>query len=160
MKTKVLVLLATACGAFLLGGGIVLAEPADGFNATHVDRGTIARAAEIDANGIEYASPRNAHVIIQQGEFLGGGKSGWHTHPGLTIVTVVDGSVTNRTGCSAAVVYHPLDSFVEPPNTPISVNNVSPTVKAHVVAVLVVPDGIVAPRTDVNAPVCTGPEDD
>jgi quercetin dioxygenase-like cupin family protein len=159
MKTKFLVLLATACGAFLLGGGVVLAEPATDFHPTHVDKGTIANAAEIDANGIEFSSPKNSHVIIQQAEFLGGGKSGWHTHPGLTIVTVIDGTVINRNGCRAPVTYVVGDSFVEPPNTPISVNNVSATMKAHVVAFLVVPDGILA-RTDVNAPVCSGPGDD
>jgi quercetin dioxygenase-like cupin family protein len=158
MKTKIFVLSATTFGAILLGGGVVLAEPPSGFTATIVGDGKIAKASEISANGIEFTSRKNARVIVQTGEFVGGGQSGWHTHPGLTVVTVIDGTVSNRTGCAAAVVYAKGESFVEPPDTPISVNNTSATVLAHVVATLVVPDGM-APRTNVTAPVCPPAED-
>jgi quercetin dioxygenase-like cupin family protein len=154
MKTKMLILLAAACGAFLLGGGVVLAGPPIGFSSTILSDGRIANATEINANGVKYASPNNARVIVQTGDFVGGGTSGWHTHPGLTVVTVTDGSVTNHTGCAAAVTYSKGQSFVEPPNTPIDVDNASATLAAHVIAALVVPDGML-PRTNVNAPDCT-----
>lgn len=142
----------------MLGGGVVLAEPPSGFTPVIVGDGKVAKASEISAHGIDFSSRKNARVIVQTGEFAGGGKSGWHTHPGLTIVTVIDGTVSNRTGCDAAVVYAKGDSFVEPPDTPISVDNTSDTLLAHVVATLVVPDGM-APRTNVTAPVCPPTED-
>jgi quercetin dioxygenase-like cupin family protein len=161
MKTKILVLFASALGPFLLGGVVVLAAivPPSGFHPVIIADGKIAKASEIDANGIEFSSRKNARVVVQTVEFDGGGKSGWHTHPGLTVVTVLDGSVIDRSGCDAPVVYTAKQSFVEPPNTPGSVDNVSGTVKAHVVATLIVPDGM-APRTNVEAPNCSHPSDD
>jgi quercetin dioxygenase-like cupin family protein len=161
MKTKILVLLASTLGAFLLGGSVAVAAIVgpSGFHPTIIADGKIAKASEIDANGIEFSSRKNARVLVQTVEFDGGGMSGWHTHPGLTVVTVVDGSVIDRTGCHAPVVYTKNQSFVEEPNTPGSVNNVSDTVKAHVVATLIVPDGM-APRTNVEAPNCSHPRDD
>ena len=149
MKTKMLILLAAVCGAFLLGGGVVLAGPPIGFTATIVSDGKIAKATEISANGIEFSSPKNARVIVQVGDFVPGGTSGWHTHPGLTVVTVTDGSVINYVACHAGVIYTKGQSFVEPPSTPGDVDNTSTTLAAHVMATLIVPDGM-APRTNVD----------
>lgn len=161
MKTKILVLLATALSAFLLGGVVVVAAivPPSGFHPTVIADGKIAKASEVDVNGIEFQSRKNAHVIVQTVEFDGGGNSGWHTHPGLVVVTVVDGSVTDRTGCQVPVVYTAHQSFVEEPNTPGIVENASASVKAHAVATLIVPDGL-APRTNVEAPDCSHHGDD
>ena len=153
MKTKMLILLASVCGAFLLGGGVVLAGPPIGFNSKILSDGKIATATHISANGIEFSSQKNARVIVQASEFAPGGTSGWHTHPGLTVVTVVEGSVTEHRGCAAGVTYTKGQSFVEPPSTPGDVDNASATVPAHVIAVLIVPDGM-APRTNVDAPAC------
>lgn len=161
VKTKILVLFASALSAFLLGGIVVVAAIVlpSGFHPTIIADGKIAKASEIDANGIEFSSRKNARVIVQTVEFDGGGKSGWHTHPGLTVVTVVDGSVIDRSGCDAPVVYTKNQSFVEQPNTPGAVDNVSAKVKAHVVATLIVPNGM-APRTNVEAPDCSHHNDD
>jgi quercetin dioxygenase-like cupin family protein len=159
MKTKILVLAATALGAFLLGGGVVMAQPAGLFKPKIIADGHIAKAAEIGANGIEFSSPKNAHVIVQTGEFEGGASTTWHTHPALTLVTVVDGSVSYRSGCHKAVVYHANESFVEAPNTPVIVDNADGTIPAHVVTTLVFPNSM-ASRTFVPAPDCTHPADD
>jgi len=105
MKTKMLILLASVCGAFLLGGGVVVAGPPIGFTATILSDGRIAKATEINANGIKFASQKNARVVVQRGDFVPGGSSGWHTHPGLTVVTVIEGSVINYEGCGDAVIY-------------------------------------------------------
>jgi quercetin dioxygenase-like cupin family protein len=161
MKTKILVLFASALGAFLLGGVVVVAAivPPSGFHPTIIADGKIAKASEIGANGIEFSSRKNARVVVQTVEFDGGGKSGWHTHPGLTVVTVVDGSVIDYSRCDAPVVYTKNQSFVEPPNTRGHVDNASATAKAHVVATLIVPNGM-APRTNVEAPNCSHHSDD
>jgi quercetin dioxygenase-like cupin family protein len=154
VKTKMFILVAAACGAFLLGGGVVLAGPPIGFTATIISDGKIAKATEINANGIKFSSHQNARVIVQVGDFVPGGTSGWHTHPGLTVVTVTDGSVINYVACREGVVYTKGQSFVEPPNTPGDVDNTSTTRAAHVMATLIVSDGM-APRTNVDAPKCT-----
>jgi quercetin dioxygenase-like cupin family protein len=157
MKTKILVLCAAACGAFLLGGGVVLAS---GFTASLHAQGTIAKAAEISANGIEFSSGKNAQVFVQDGVFTAGGSTGWHTHPGLTVATVVEGAVINHTGCHAPVPYGKGASFVEPPNTPINVYNASDTAGASVVAILIVPEGMPRSTPLTSAPDCTHNADD
>jgi quercetin dioxygenase-like cupin family protein len=158
MKTKVLVLLAGAIGALVLGGGIVLAGPPNGFASFVLAKGTNPKATEISANRIEFSSPKNAQVIVQRGEFAMGGNTGWHTHPGLTVVTVTAGTLRYHDGCSSHV-YTVGQSFVETPNRPGMVENTSANATAQVFASLIVPAGM-APRTDVPAPDCTKPADD
>src|SRR5438105_14558358 len=153
MKTRIVVLSAAAVSAFLLGGGVALAGNPVGFTATILATGTIANATEIQANGIRFTSPPNAQVIVQQGDFVGGGTTSWHTHPGLTLVTVTDGTLRFHNHCSITV-YTKGQSFVEPPNTPVMVHNASASLPAQVIATLVVPAGM-APRTNVPAPHCT-----
>ena len=156
MKTKILVLLAGAIGALVLGGGVVLA--ASGFASTVLAKGTIAKATEISANRIEFSSPKNAQVIVQRGEFAKGGNTGWHTHPGLTVVTVTAGTLRYHDGCSSKV-YTVGQSFVETPSRPGMVENTSADATAQVFATLIVPAGML-PRTDVPAPNCKTPADD
>ena len=158
MKTKMFVFLAIAGGAFLLGSSVVLAG-GSGFSATLLARGTIAKSSDISAHGIEFSAPRNVRVLTQQVEFANGGTSGWHTHPGLVVVTVMLGALRVTDGCHAPVVYPAGSSFVEPPETPGLVENASATTPARSFATLVVPQKM-DPRTDVLAPNCTHPEED
>src|SRR5438105_4082680 len=153
MKTRIVVLSAAAVSAFLLGGGIAQAGNPSGFTATILATGTIANATEIQANGIRFSSPPNAQVIVQQGDFVAGGTTGWHMHPGLTVVTVTNGTLRFHNKCSVTV-YTKGESFVEPPNTPVTVKNESASVPAQVITTLVVPAGM-APRTNVSPPHCT-----
>jgi quercetin dioxygenase-like cupin family protein len=148
-----LVLLACAVGAFFLGGGVVLAGKPTGSTPIILASGTIAKATAIQASGIQFSAPENVQVIVQQTDFVGGGTSGWHTHPGLTVVTVADGSFRYHEGCSVKL-YIKGQSFVEPPNTPVMVRNTSATLPGQTFAALVVPAGV-APRTNVTAPKCT-----
>ena len=114
MRTKPLVLLAVAIGAFVLGGGVVSAEPPSGFVGRILAAGTLSRATDIGANGIEFSSRTGAQVILQQGDFSAAGTSGWHMHPGLTVVTVTDGTVIYHQRCTVRS-YTKGQSFVEPP---------------------------------------------
>lgn len=163
MKSKMLVLLATVCGAFFLAGGVAVAGPVPpgpiGSHVSILADGTIAKSTDIGANGIEFSSRKNAHVIVQQVDFDGGGSSGWKTRPGLTVVTVIVGAVRVTDGCHAAVEYIQGQSFVEPPNTPGLVVNSSATLPARTVATLIAPQGMAA-RTNVFPPDCTHPADD
>ena len=154
--SRVLMLLVVGFSAFVLGGGVVSAGPPSGFTPTILSTGTISRLVEVERNGITFKSQPNATVITQQGDFVAGGTSGWHTHPGLTVVTVVSGSVTNTNGCKAPATYVAGQSFVEPPDTPLVVQNASATDSARVITMLIVPAGKAA-RTNVDAPTCPPP---
>ena len=158
MRTRILVLFAVAVGAFVVGGGVVVAGQPVGFSASVKASGTIAKATEIGANGIEFQSRKNATVIVQEGNFQPSGSSGWHTHPGLTVVTVTSGTVINHTRCHVTT-YTVGQSFVEPPKTLILVDNASSTATAQVYSVLVVPEGMPARNSNVTPPDCTHPKD-
>lgn len=158
MKTKMFVVVASACGALLTGSGVVLAVGI-GFVPTILADGTIAKSSEMSAHRIEFSAPKNAHVITQRVDFEAGGSSGWHTHPGLVVVTVTVGSLRVTDGCHAPVVYGPGQSFIETPDTAGLVENASTTTAAQSFATVIVPQGM-APRTNVPAPNCTHHEED
>ena len=110
-------------------------------------------------NGIEFSTERSTDVINLRVTFDPAGNSGWHMHPGLVIVTVIEGSVATGSGCKSPAVYGVGQSFIEPPMEAGYVKNTSTTVRAVTFATLVVPHGVGA-RIDAPAPVCRTPNDD
>jgi hypothetical protein len=81
-------------------GGTVLATPSAGFTST-----TIAKAQFGELDSHVHSVPANWQVklktkglsdlYVQSNVFAaGGGSSGWHTHPGPSLITVTAGTVT------------------------------------------------------------------
>jgi quercetin dioxygenase-like cupin family protein len=160
MKTRAFVFLAVAIGAIFLSSNAVTASPAVGFTAKVLAKGTLAGPVEIEGLGIQFSSEGSTDVFVQQVDIAPGGRSGWHEHPGLVIVAVATGSVIVHTGCQAGQLYSAGQSFVEPPLTPILVENASSTLPAQNFATLVVPTGR-APRIELaGAPDCSARESD
>jgi len=159
MKTKVLALFSTALGVLVLGAGVAMATGSVGFSATLIAKGTIATPVKVSVNGIKFSTKGPTDVINQRVTFDPAGNSGWHMHPGLVIVTVIEGSVATASGCHSPTVYGVGQSFVEPPMKAGYVKNTSTTVRAVTFATLVIPQGV-AGRIDAPAPVCTTPTDD
>jgi quercetin dioxygenase-like cupin family protein len=153
MKTKVLALFSTGLGVLVLGAGVAMATVSVGFSASIIAKGTIAKPVEVSVKGIEFSTKGPTDVINQRVTFDPAGNSGWHMHPGLVFVTVIEGSVATASGCQSPVVYGVGQSFVEPPMEAGYVKNTSTTVRAVTFATLVVPHGV-APRIDAPAPVC------
>lgn len=151
MKTRALALFAVVIGAIVLGSNSVAATPAVGFTAKVLSKGTLARPAEVDALGIGFSTEKATDVYVQQVDIAPGGKSGWHEHPGLVLVSVATGSVIVRVGCDAGHQYSAGQTFTEPPLTPILVANASATAPAQNFATLVVPAGR-APRIELPGP--------
>ena len=151
MKTKLLRVFLAAASAFVLGGVVARADPPDGFTSAVLANGTLAQPTRINGSGIKFSTSGATTVITQRGEFVTGGITGWHMHPGLTVVTVKSGTVTNHSGCHVTVLSAG-QTFVEPPFTPILVP--SPTGPAVVFATLVVPAGSPA-RIEVTPPECS-----
>jgi quercetin dioxygenase-like cupin family protein len=52
-------------------------------------------------------------VSIQDGAILAGGQNGWHTHPGLVIVTLISGSIEWYDADCQTTVYKAGDSWAE-----------------------------------------------
>ena len=160
MKTKAFVVIAVAIGAVFLSSNAVMANPAVGFTAKVLAKGTLSERAEINALGVKFSTKQSTDVYVQQVDIAPGGISGWHEHPGLVMVTVATGAVIVHSGCQAGQQYSAGQSFVEPPLTPIMVENASSTSPAQNFATLVVPAGR-APRIELpGAPDCSAKESD
>ncbi len=109
MKRKsVWVLLVVVVGAAVYGGN-VLATISAGFTSTTVAKSTLG-PLDIKAHTVVPADPSagnpatvwetmlktkgSTDMYIQQNTWLAGGSSGWHTHPGPSLVVITQGSVT------------------------------------------------------------------
>jgi len=79
-------------------------------------------------------------LVHQTLHFAPGASSPWHTHPGLLLVTVVEGGYTLRARNAGEKVYKTGDSFVELPHHLVQAHNTNAE-NAQVVVSLIVPDG-------------------
>src|SRR5436190_5921199 len=77
---------AAAVIAAMLSVGVAAATPGIGVVTT-----TIAKANEVAINTTQGAGN---DAVIQDITFAPGGYTGWHTHPGITVVLVKSGTVT------------------------------------------------------------------
>jgi len=159
VKTKLFVVLAVAIGVVFLSSNAVMATPAVGLTGKVLAKGTLSKPTEIKALGVKFSTEEATDVYVQQVDIAPAGISGWHEHPGLVIVAVAAGAVVVTSGCDAARQYSAGQSFVEPPLTPILVENASSTSSAQNFATLVVPAGR-APRIELpGAPDCSRDSD-
>jgi quercetin dioxygenase-like cupin family protein len=69
-------------------------------------------------NGVGFAATPGTNTIVADFTFGPNSSTGWHTHPGKTLVTVKSGTFTvyHARDC-APMVYEPGDAFVELPST-------------------------------------------
>ena len=158
MKTKALVFFAVVVGAVFLASNAVMASPAVGFTAKVLAKATLAKPAEIEALGVQFSTEGATDVYVQQVDIAPGGNSGWHEHPGLVMVAVATGAVIVHVGCKAGQQYSAGQTFVEPPLTPMLVENASSTAPAQNFAAVVVPTGTAARIELPGAPVCSADE--
>jgi quercetin dioxygenase-like cupin family protein len=90
-------------------------------------------------------------ISIQDGAYAAGGQNGWHSHPGLVIVTVISGSLQWYDENCNATTYNAGDSWVE--GSQLHAFRVLGTSGIHLSAVFVTAQGQ-ALRTDQPAPAC------
>jgi quercetin dioxygenase-like cupin family protein len=69
-------------------------------------------------NGVGFAATPDTNTVVARFTFGPNSSSGWHTHPGKTLVTVKSGTFTvyHAKDCGARE-YGPGDAFVELPTT-------------------------------------------
>jgi quercetin dioxygenase-like cupin family protein len=111
-------------------------------------RGTIADAFRIHIDGIKMKVAGPVDVAVADLTFPPGGTTGWHAHPGVTLVTVKRGTVTRilADGCTRES-FHAGQGFVEKPNAVHMVRNEG-TVPAETIVTFIVPVGapVLAPE--------------
>ena len=160
MRRRVALLVAGAVGIAAVYAATVLATPSSGFTATTLAKG---RFGEIDVKN--YTLPADfwqarlktqgeSDLYVQSNVWVPGGTTGWHTHPGHSLIIVTAGTVTtyegDDPGCTPHV-YTPGMGFVDPGGGHVHLIRNEGTVEARTVAVQLVAADAVR-RIDAPAP--------
>ena len=135
--------------------GTVVATGATGFAATPLARGTLNTDVQFNTGAVKLQTKGDVDFVHSMVTIQPNGSSGWHTHPGIVLVTVAAGSLTFYDDQCHATVHPAGSSFVESGNDAGLVRNLSSSVTATVYAVYLVPVGTTVLRIDKPNPGCT-----
>jgi quercetin dioxygenase-like cupin family protein len=104
-------------GASIIAASLALANVAVATGSTGSIVSEVIGAGSMP-NGVGFAATPGTNTIVADFTFGPNSSTGWHTHPGKTLVTVKSGSFTvyHARDC-APMVYEPGDAFVELPST-------------------------------------------
>ena len=128
-----------ACAAIAATAAIgapALATPSSGFTREEISTGlleevevrAVARDDEHDKWEVRLRTKDSSDLGLDRLSVTDGGHSGWHTHAGITMVTVIAGEVVWYDGASPGCpskTYRVGDSFVEPADHVHLVRNAS-----------------------------------
>jgi quercetin dioxygenase-like cupin family protein len=121
-----------------------------------LSRGTVAEPFEAKANGIEVEAHGRIDVAVAHLTFAPGASTGWHRHPGPTVVTVTAGELTVTSRDCQQHTYSPGQTFVEQgPRRHLAANTADTTTET--IVTFFVPTGAPALTTPASAPRCAAP---
>ena len=112
---------ATAAAVLVVGGavatGVAIATPGSGFTATpHVARATLAEPVHTNADRIKFQTKNPADVSVVTIRYAPGATTGWHSHPGVAIIAVTQGTGTLYEADCSSRRYSAGEVFVEAGN--------------------------------------------
>jgi quercetin dioxygenase-like cupin family protein len=150
MKKKLLVLPAVALFALAVFASTVLATPQSG-----VSTSTVAKSLfdEIDLNAhtipadvwqARLKTLGQSDVYVVDNKFQPGGTTGWHTHPGPSLIFVVSGTISNYMGDDPTCTPHTYTAgqgFVDAGGSDVHMLRNDTTATAETVAVQLLPTG-------------------
>jgi quercetin dioxygenase-like cupin family protein len=111
MKSKrTWAILAAVLGAAAFGGS-VLATPPSGFTSTTIAKSQLGELkikgdSKADHWKVKLKTKGLSDLYVQSNVFTPGGSSGWHTHPGPSLITVTAGTVTVYDGDDPSCTPH------------------------------------------------------
>jgi quercetin dioxygenase-like cupin family protein len=141
-----------ATGRAYPGGGL-RATPAPPPVVELLSRGSVAKPFEVRAQGIELDADRRIDVAVAHLTFQPSGSTGWHRHPGPTVVTITTGELTITDNKCRSRTYQAGDTFVEPgPPRHVAVNTADTTTET--IVTFFVPRGAPALSIPAAAPRC------
>ncbi len=172
MKSKwVMTLLAALLGAAVYAG-VVLATPSTGLTTTILAKSTF---DDLDLHGYSLTTTTGPHgkpipkvwlallktygqsdLYVVDNKLAAGGTTGWHSHPGPSLIFVVAGAVTNYMSDDPSCtphVYNAGQGFVDPGGRDEHILRNEGSSPAETIAVQILPQGADR-RTDV--PVAPG----
>ena len=119
-------LVVAALSALLICSAVTIAfaTPALGFIAATVfARGTLASRVTAHSDHVVLIADRSTDHVVQRITWGSGSSSGWHTHPGITLVTVRSGAVAVYDAKCVRRIYSPGQTFSESGDRPALVRN-------------------------------------
>ena len=136
---------------------ILMAEPAVGVTPTPIARGSYdafhVKSAPHSLVDFEAKSKSPVDIFVRMHDYLPGGSTGWHTHPGPVFVTVVEGTLTfyeyDDPTCTPRVVSAPF-GYVDSGRGHVARNEAGQPAKD--VSVILAPWGGGAFRNELPAP--------
>ncbi len=139
----------------VVAGGIALATPGSGITTVNLSVGRfgpIDVKTETETHEVELRTRGDSDVYVVSNTFAPGGSSGWHTHPGPSLITVKSGTITAYEGddptCTPRI-YHAGEGFVDPGGDHVHLLRNETDSPAETIAVQLLPAG--APRR-IDAP--------
>ncbi|MES2209857.1 MAG: hypothetical protein V4515_06690 [Chloroflexota bacterium] len=136
--------------------GSALATGATDFTTTGLAQGTMSESVKVKTGGIKFHTKDPVIVKVVTITIKPGGSSGWHSHPGVVLVTVKEntGSVTFYDQDCEATVHPSGTSFVEAAGDGPGLARNEGTTDAIVYVTFIVPAGTTAFRIDQPNPGC------
>ena len=133
--------------------GTVLATPSSDFTAAPLARGTVSESVHFNTGEIKFQTKGPVDFATNMVTIAPGGSSGWHFHPGVTLVSVASGSVIRYDAHCTATLFAAGSAFVESGDHPLLVVN-NGAIPAVNIVTFIVPAGTVALRIDSPNPGC------
>lgn len=84
--------------------GTAIATPARGFNPTILSRATLSESVNYNTGEVKFKTKGAVDITHQTITIDPGATSGWHTHPGVVLVTVKQGSLVRYDKYCSAIV--------------------------------------------------------
>ena len=110
---RTILLMAVGVTVLALVVGVALATPPKDATTTLITRATLGKF-EAKGDGIQVESERrSADIAIAKVVLEPGGSTGWHHHPGVTLVSVASGTVTEYDNKCEKSVHKAGEGFVE-----------------------------------------------
>ena len=153
------ILFAVLAAASCLPVAVALGTPPTGTitraNLTPFPPGSsLAEKWRANADGIKFMNKGPATTVFQTVTYAPGADSGWHLHPGVVFVAVIQGQVTRWVGCSSHT-YGAGETFLETGDQPVGKLVNTGLEDAKLAALYVVPQGSPLSDPSPSAPDCT-----
>lgn len=157
MKSKWTLAVVVGLVGLAATAGVVLATPGSGFTAAQQWKGVfdeIDVKAETDSYELELKTKGVSDVYVTRNAIAVGGHSGWHTHPGPSLIIVTVGEIMAYDGDDPTCTpkrYRAGEGFVDPGNGHVHLLRNESGAPAETVAVQFLPQGATR-RIDAPAP--------
>lgn len=156
-RPRLHVLIASTAAVIIGTAGVALATPGSGISTTNISVALfedIRVKTNVDGHKVTIDTKGPSDVYVVSNVIAPGGHTGWHTHPGPSLITVKAGTISAYAGddptCSPTV-YSAGQGFVDPGDGHVHILRNEGTVAAETVAVQLLPQGAVR-RIDVPLP--------